>query len=107
MIIEHRPCPRCQVPHTARFADGIAVCFNCRATWQPEDPEGTLTAPRRARQAPAAPAAPDAPAQPEAPYQFTARELARLATYRAAVAAGFYNEGLDEDLARDAEREAA
>jgi hypothetical protein len=107
MIIEHRPCPRCQIPHTARFADGIAVCFNCRATWRSDDPEGTVTAPQAARQAPAAPAA---PAQPEAPYQFTARELARLATYRAAVAAGFYNEGLDEDdedLARDAEREAA
>ena len=100
MIIEHRPCPRCQVPHTARFADGIAVCFNCRATWQPEDPEGTVTAPRRARQAPAAP--PETP-----PYQFSAQELARLAAYRDAVAAGFYNEGLDEDPARDAERKAA
>jgi hypothetical protein len=84
-----------------------------------------VTPPPAARQAPAAPAQPAepfgapashhsdgptasraAPAEP-APYQFTARELARLATYRAAVAAGFYNEGLTRDVEQDAEREAA
>ena len=45
MIIEHRPCPRCQVPNTARFSDGVAVCFNCQASWNPQDPEGTLVPP--------------------------------------------------------------
>ena len=112
MIIEHRPCPRCQVPHTARLSDGVAVCFNCQASWNPQDPEGTLVPPRSEPQAQGAQAqgaqareAP-APAKEPAPYPFSAPELARLAVYRDAVRAGFYNEGLEEP-ALPAEQEAA
>jgi hypothetical protein len=80
--IEHRPCPRCQIARPARCSEGVAVCLNCRATWDPQDPAGTLVPARRGP--PAAPA----------PYPFGAPELARLAVYRDAVRAGFYNEGL-------------
>ena len=102
MIIEHRPCPRCQIPNTARFADGVAVCFNCQASWNPNDPERTLLPPRRRPQAQEAQAqearAPQAGPETEpAPYAFSAPELARLAVYRDAVRAGFFNEGLDEE----------
>jgi hypothetical protein len=93
MIIEHRPCPRCQVPNTARIADGIAVCFNCRASWRPDDPEGTVSTPSVQRQEPP-------------PYRFTAGELARLPAYRAAVWAGYYNEGLAAEAGGDAGRRA-
>ncbi|MGH2367632.1 MAG: hypothetical protein ACRDI2_05485 [Chloroflexota bacterium] len=79
MIIEPRPCPRCAAPHTARIADGLTVCFNCRASWR-TSPNAGLADPPEPLPAP--------------PYPFTPRELARLAAYRAAVAAGFYNEGL-------------
>ena len=64
MIIEHRPCPRCQVPNTARFSDGVAVCFNCQASWNPLDPEGTLVPPRRGPQAQGAQAQDQARAGP-------------------------------------------
>lgn len=80
MIIERRRCLRCSSPTTARMSNGITVCFNCRASWRPADPQPEAAP--RARPAPAS-----------APYPFTPRELARLAVYRAAVAAGFYNEG--------------
>jgi hypothetical protein len=83
MMMQSRPCPSCRFPTTARMADGVAVCFNCRATWDPNDPEGSLKAPG----APAA-AAPEPP-----PYVFTPAQLERLRVYRAAVRAGFYNEG--------------
>lgn len=86
MRIEHRPCPRCQIPHTARFSERVVVCLNCRATWAPQDPAGTLVPARR--RPPAAPAAP-------ASAPFSAPERARLAVYRGAVRAGFYNEGLE------------
>jgi hypothetical protein len=104
VIIEHRPCPRCQVPNTARFSDGVAVCFNCQASWNPQDPEGTLVPPRRGLQAQGAQPqgaqarqaqAPEKEQEP-APYAFSAPELARLAVYRDAVRAGFYNEGLEQ-----------
>ena len=85
MRIEHRPCPRCQIPHTARFSERVVVCLNCRATWAPQDPAGTLVPARR--RPPAAPAAP-------ASAPFSAPERARLAVYRDAVRAGFYNEGM-------------
>ena len=90
--IEHRPCPRCQIPHTARFSEGVAVCLNCQATWDPHDPAGTLVPARR--RPPAAPVGPAAPAAP-APAPFSAPERARLTVYRDAVRAGFYNEGLE------------
>ncbi|HEX2513819.1 MAG TPA: hypothetical protein VH257_03880 [Chloroflexota bacterium] len=107
MIIEHRPCPRCQIPNTARFSDGVAVCFNCQASWNPQDPEGTLVPPRSGPQAQGAQAreAP-APAKEPAPYPFSAPELARLAVYRDAVRAGFYNEDLEQPTLPE-EQEAA
>jgi hypothetical protein len=83
MMMQPRPCPHCQFPNTARTADGVAVCFNCRATWDPSDPEGSLKAPGR-RAAPV----PEPP-----PYAFSPAQLARLRVYREAVRAGFYNEG--------------
>jgi hypothetical protein len=87
MTIQHRPCPGCRFPNTALMADGVAVCFNCRATWNPSDPEGSL-------KAPGAQAAAQAAAPPEPPpYAFTPVQLARLRVYREAVRAGFYNEG--------------
>jgi hypothetical protein len=86
MIIERRPCLRCAAPHTARIADGITVCFNCRASWRGAEPRDNLTRSRP-------------PAPPLSPYPFTPRELARLAAYRAAVAAGFYNEGVPSAVA--------
>jgi hypothetical protein len=85
MNMQSRPCPSCQFPNTARMADGVAVCFNCRATWDPNDPEGSLKAPRQRAAAPA----PEPP-----PYAFTPLQLARLRVYREAVRVGFYNEGL-------------
>jgi hypothetical protein len=100
VIIEHRPCPRCQIPNTARFADGVAVCFNCQASWDPNDPERTLIPPRRGPQAQETQAREARARQPEpepAPYAFSAPELARLAVYRDAVRAGFFNEGLEEE----------
>jgi hypothetical protein len=122
VIIEHRPCPRCQIPNTARFSDGVAVCFNCQASWNPQDPEGTLVPPRSGPQAQGAPAqgapaqgapaqgAPareaPAPAKEPAPYPFSAPELARLAVYRDAVRAGFYNEDLEQPTLPE-EQEAA
>jgi hypothetical protein len=83
MNMQSRPCPSCQFPNTARMADGVAVCFNCRATWDPNDPEGSLKAPRQRAAAPEPP-----------PHAFTPVQLARLRVYREAVRAGFYNEGL-------------
>ena len=87
MMIEHRPCPSCGIPNTARMTDGVALCFNCRASWDPGDPEGTLRPANRPRAVPP-------PAAPEPPYAFTARQIERLRVYRAAVTAGYYNEGL-------------
>jgi hypothetical protein len=60
--------------------NGITVCFNCRSSWRWAEPQHGSA--QRTRPAPASPS-----------YPFTAHELARLAIYRAAVAAGFYNEG--------------
>lgn len=81
MIIERRRCLRCSTPNTARLSNGIAVCFNCRASWHPEGPHRDPRALPR-------------PAPPPVRYPFTARERARLAVYRTAVEAGFYNEGV-------------
>lgn len=81
MTIERRPCLRCSAPNTVRISDRITVCFNCRTSWRRAEPRADL-----------APHRPPAPLSP--PYPFTPRELARLAAYRAAVAAGFYNEGV-------------
>ena len=117
MIIEHRPCPRCQIPNTARFSDGVAVCFNCQASWNPQDPEGTLVPPRSGTQAQGAQAqgaqaqgaqaqGAQAPAKEPAPYPFSAPELARLAVYRDAVRAGFYKEDLEQPTLPE-EQEAA
>ena len=94
MRIEHRPCPRCQVPLTVVFSAGVAVCFNCQATWNPQNPVGTLAPARRRPQA------------GQAPFPFSVQALARLAVYRDAVRAGFYNEGLEEP-ALPAQQEAA
>ena len=86
-MIEHRPCPSCGIPATARMTEGVALCFNCRASWNPGDPEGTLQPADRL-------GAGRPPAPPERPYAFTALQIERLRVYRAAVTAGYYNEGL-------------
>ncbi len=88
MIIERRQCLRCSAPNTARLANGISVCFNCRTSWRPADPQRD-------------PAPLPRPTPPPVPYPFTPRERARLGVYRAAVAAGFYNEGAPGRLCRE------
>jgi ribosomal protein L37AE/L43A len=70
-LIQEVPCPRCSNPRTVRVS-GLSFCFNCH--WQWSGASGASQ--------------PDA--DPE--YRFTATELARLTTYRAAVRAGFYND---------------
>jgi hypothetical protein len=90
MTIEQRPCPSCGIPNTAHMSDGVAVCFNCRATWDPRDPEGTV---KPVRTAPPAAAAPAQPPEAPQPFPFTPLELKRLLIYRAAVRAGFFNDG--------------
>ena len=67
VIRDHR-CPRCGNNRTVQLArSGRNFCFNCRWLWS-------------------------ATVEVALSYPFTAEELARLATYRAAVRAGFYNE---------------
>jgi len=85
MTIEHQPCPHCHVPNTVRMGEGIIVCLNCRASWRTD---GTPRGDGRT-------ASPRADRLPAPSYRFTARELERLAAYRAAVRAGLYNEGYD------------
>jgi hypothetical protein len=69
------------------MGEGIIVCLNCRASWRTDGtpPGDGKTASPRAR----------ADRLPAPAYRFTARELERLAAYRAAVRAGLYNEGYD------------
>jgi hypothetical protein len=69
--IRELPCPRCANPRTVQVA-GVSFCFNCHWQWTGET----------------AVSQPDS----EPAYPFTASELARLATYRAAVRAGFYTD---------------
>ena len=70
-VIEERTCPRCQIPRTARFGRTV-FCFNCR--WSSDPATAASTLPTN--------------------YEFTAEELARLRTYRAAIRNGFYTDEL-------------
>ena len=77
MYIEAIPCPRCAVLRTLRLGDGRSICCNCRYQWDPAAPRTPLHSPD---------------SDDSLPYAFTPRELARLATYRAAIQAGFFSD---------------
>jgi hypothetical protein len=77
MYIEAIPCPRCAVLRTLRLGDGRSLCCNCRLQWDPAAPRSPLHAPD---------------SDDSLPYAFTPLELARLATYRVAVQAGFFSD---------------
>jgi hypothetical protein len=80
--IDHRwPCPRCGNRPTLHLYDRSSLCVNCKLRWRPD---GAV-----------APANSAASAAIE--YPFSADELRRLAVYRAAVLAGFFNDRLDEE----------
>ena len=88
MQIEHGPCPRCRNPRIVRLRKERALCCNCKLQWSP------------AGAAPVDRPAPAAEAAADHPYAFTGPERARLAWYRAAVAAGFYTDALPDGGAR-------
>jgi hypothetical protein len=82
MIIEIWACPACEMPRTVRTRDQRRICFNCRRVW------------RRARR----PEPVAARAHDDA-FPFSAGERARLLVYRAAVQAGFFNDGVPSPAA--------
>ena len=84
MLIEQIPCPRCGIARTVRVRKALSMCWNCKLQWSPE---GNVLA--------TGPTAPT-PGYEDA-YAFTPSELSRLAHYRAAVAAGFYTEILQDE----------
>ena len=64
MMIQQQACPRCHIRRTAKLF-GVLHCFNCRY------PSTNLDF---------------------VAYPFTARELARLLSYRGAIRAGLYSD---------------
>ena len=72
-VIEERGCPRCLILRTARFG-GTKFCFNCRWSSAPQTDSGI------------------AATNPHVNHAFTAPELARMRSYRAAVRYGLYTD---------------
>ena len=76
MTVQERACPRCEVHRTFRLWGGRSLCANCRFKWR--NPELV----RRESGLNTEPAA----------AGFNPVELARLQTYRMAVARGVYTD---------------
>ncbi len=79
--IEARDCPQCGQSRIPRLLDGFFVCPACHIQWKRIDAYDFVEPLREPEPQP-----PDEPAFP-----FGDRELRRLASYRAAVRAGFYS----------------
>ncbi len=79
MTIQERRCPWCLNRRTARMADALSVCFNCRHHWR-----GVSPLEWRSRTEPAT--------EPVALFSFGPTEAARLVVYRAAVQSGFFSD---------------
>jgi hypothetical protein len=79
MTVQEKHCPRCGIKRTVWLGEWGSFCFNCRLRWG----RGSGIAPQPA---------PTATVSPQRFEGLLPAELARLATYRAAVRAGFYTD---------------
>jgi len=80
MSVQERPCPACGIRRTLRLWRHRSLCANCKHQWPARHSLGEFTP------------SPHPPAN--AIHPFTASELARLRSYRAAVASGLYTDSL-------------
>jgi hypothetical protein len=89
MFIEDKACPRCGNTRTVRVRAELSMCWNCKL-------QRSLIPRASCNEAAATPASvpPDTVQARQLEHPFTPRELRRLVYYRAALAAGFYTDGL-------------
>jgi ribosomal protein S27AE len=73
ITIQEQPCPRCAIPRTARRLDR-SFCYNCHLQWDIRRPASV------------------ARSDAEVAGAISLPDIARLAIYREAVRAGFYND---------------
>lgn len=79
ITIQVRTCPWCLNRRTARMADDLSVCFNCRHHWRGASPLERAGRPQPSH-------------EPLALHSFAPLEAARLAVYRAAVQSGYFTD---------------